>query len=85
MDALATAEPENFLTVSEVAARLRVSAPTVYRRVQDGTLRAVRLSENGAIRIPRSALEFSAGCAADRSSGAAVEPRAHGGGAEGAA
>jgi excisionase family DNA binding protein len=76
MDTLAAAEPE-FLTVSEVAARLRVSAPTVYRCVHDGTLPAVRLSEHGAIRIPCRALEFSAGRAADRTSQPAVEPLAH--------
>ena len=80
------AEQSEFLTVAEFAARLRVSEPTVYRRVADGTLPVVRLSENGAIRIPAYALEFartresSAGGAADRSSEAAVEPRAHGGG-----
>ena len=73
-----------FLTVAEFAALLRVSEPTVYRRVADGTLPVVRLSENGAIRIPASALEFaragesSAGRAGDRNS-PAVEPRAHGG------
>ena len=81
MDSLAIHEAE-FLTVSEVAARLRVSAPTVYRRVQDGTLPAVRLSQHGVIRIPSSALEFDspASRAADGSYEAAVEPRAHGGG-----
>ena len=71
------AEPSEFLTVAEFAARLRVSEPTVYRRVRDGTLPIVRLSENGAIRIPASALEFPASRAADHSSVTAVEPRAH--------
>ena len=81
MSTLVTHEVE-FLTVSEVAARLRVSTPTVYRRVQDGTLPAVRLSQHGVIRIPCSALEFDspASRAADGSSEAAVEPLAHGGG-----
>ncbi len=81
------AEQSPFLTVAEFAARLRVSEPTVYRRVADGTLPVVRLTENGAIRIPADALdefarpsEPSAGSAADRSTEAAVEPRAHGGG-----
>ena len=47
----ATAETD-FLTVAEVAARLRVSEPTVYRRIADGTLAAVRLGAAGPIRIP---------------------------------
>jgi integrase len=64
------ADETEFLTVAEFAARLRVSEPTVYRRVADGTLPVVRLSDNGAIRIPASALEFPAGRAADRN----VEP-----------
>ena len=73
------AERSESLTVAEFAARLRVSEPTVYRRVADGTLHVVRLGESGAIRIPASALEFPASRAADRSS-PAVEPPAHGGG-----
>ena len=73
------AEESEFLTVGEFAARLRVSEPTVYRRVRDGTLPIVRLTENGAIRIPASALDFPASRAADRSSVTAVEPQAHGG------
>jgi excisionase family DNA binding protein len=73
-------EQTEFLTVAEFAALLRVSEPTVYRRVADGTLPSVRFTEHGAIRIPASALEFPAGRAADRSSVAAVEPRADGGG-----
>ncbi len=76
----ALAPETEFLTVAEFAARLRVSEPTVYRRVADGTLPVVRLSDNGAIRIPASALEFPASRAADRSSVTAVEPQAHGGG-----
>ncbi len=75
------AEQTEFLTVAEFAARLRVSEPTIHRRVADGALPVVRLTENGAIRILAAAvLEFPACRAADRSSVAAVEPRAHGGG-----
>ncbi len=46
-----------FLSVREVARRLRLSDLTVYRRVWDGTLPAVRLSERGALRIPAAELE----------------------------
>ena len=45
------ATPE-YLTVPEVARLLRVSEPTVYRRVQDQTLPSVRVGEVGPIRIP---------------------------------
>ena len=48
-----------FLPVAEVAARLRVSPLTVYRRVADGTLAAVRLGEAGPIRIRAADLEES--------------------------
>ena len=51
-----TAETE-YLSVAEAANLLRLSEPTIYRRVWDGSLPVVRLSENGAIRIPRSALK----------------------------
>jgi excisionase family DNA binding protein len=36
---------------------LRVHVSAVYRAVERGQLPAVRLSESGAIRIPRSALD----------------------------
>ena len=45
-----------FLTVAEIAAHLRVSEPTVYRRIADGTLAAVRLGAAGPIRVPVAAL-----------------------------
>jgi excisionase family DNA binding protein len=47
------------LTVAEVAMMCHCSAPTIRRRIADGSLRAVRLgkSRNCAIRIPRSALD----------------------------
>ena len=49
-----TAEPE-FYTVQEVADRMRVSRKTIYRLVERGELRAVRLGD--VYRIPREALE----------------------------
>jgi excisionase family DNA binding protein len=46
-----------WLAVKEVAAELRVHPTAVYRAVQEGRLPVVRLSETGAIRIHRSALD----------------------------
>jgi excisionase family DNA binding protein len=48
-----------YLSVAEVALELGVSAPTIRRRVADGSLRAVKLgdSRNCAVRISCSALE----------------------------
>jgi excisionase family DNA binding protein len=46
-----------WLAAKEVAQELRVPVSAVYRAVERGELPAVRLSETGAIRIPRSALE----------------------------
>ena len=59
MSLLATeAIPEGeLLTVDEVAERLRVSPATVYRRVHDATLPALRIGEHGPIRIPATALK----------------------------
>ena len=73
---MSTAEPA-FLSVSEAARTLGLSEATVYRRVWDGSLPVVRLSDTGAIRIPRSALEVPA--VAPRTAVAAVEAQAHGG------
>ena len=78
---MATAEPA-YLSVSEAARLLDLSEKTVYRRVWDGSLPVLRLSENGAIRIPRTAVESPASSAAHPSG--AVEARAHGGSAEAA-
>jgi len=44
-----------------LARELRVYVSAVYRAVERGSLPAVRLSENGAIRIPRSAVEAREG------------------------
>lgn len=43
------------LRPDEVAAILSVSVMTVYRRIEDGTLAAVRIG--GLYRIPRASLE----------------------------
>jgi excisionase family DNA binding protein len=50
-----TAEQPDYLTVAEVSSLFRVSMPTVYRRVADGQLPAVRIG--ATIRIPLSAVE----------------------------
>jgi excisionase family DNA binding protein len=46
-----------WLAAKEVAQELRVHVSAVYRAVERGELPALRLSETGAIRIPRSALD----------------------------
>jgi len=47
-----------YLTVSEVAAMLTCSEPTVRRRIRAGDLPAVQLGGAGsAVRVPRAALE----------------------------
>jgi excisionase family DNA binding protein len=46
-----------WVTVKEIASELRVSPSLVYRAIERGELPALRLSEHGAIRVPRSALE----------------------------
>jgi len=43
------------LKVSEAAAEIRVSVPTVYRLIQDGDLQSVRIRK--AIRIRREELD----------------------------
>ena len=53
---MSTSEPA-YVSVAEAARLLDLSESTVYRRVWDGSLPVLRLSEHGAIRIPRSALE----------------------------
>ena len=59
-----TTETE-YLSVAEAASLLNLSEPTIYRRVWDGSLPIVRLSENGAIRIPCSAFELPVGAPLD--------------------
>lgn len=47
-----------YVTVAEVAARLGVCKPTVYRMCQTGALRHIRTGATGSLyRIPRSALD----------------------------
>ena len=49
---------QDYLTVSEVAALLRCSEPTIRRRIRDGSLPAVQLGgPHSAVRIPRAAFE----------------------------
>jgi excisionase family DNA binding protein len=56
---MSTSETEpRLLTVPQVAARLRVSRPTVYRRIWDGSLPAVRVgnSATSPLRVPTDEL-----------------------------
>ena len=83
---MTTTESPAFLSVAETARTLGLSEATVYRRVSDGSLPVLRLSEHGAIRIPASAItaEFahrgeSHASAPRTASEVAVEPPAHGG------
>jgi excisionase family DNA binding protein len=41
----------------EVAQELRVHVSAVYRAIERGDLPALRLSEHGSLRVPRSAIE----------------------------
>jgi excisionase family DNA binding protein len=53
-----TLSPSRFLTVREVAERLRVCRATVYRLVAEGRIAAVRVS-SGAIRVHPAGLPTS--------------------------
>ena len=55
----AIAHGSTLLKPTEVARRLGVSVPTVYRRIQDGSLPAVRLGhdERAPLRVPEYELE----------------------------
>ena len=46
-----------YLSVGEVAERLRVSRATVYRAIERGDLRALRLNPHGTLRVPAAELE----------------------------
>ena len=50
-------EPQELMTVREVARELRLSKFTVYRHVEQGSLTALRVGEHGPLRIPRAALD----------------------------
>ncbi len=72
------------MSVAETARALGLSETTVYRRVWDGALPSLRLSEHGAIRIPRAAIfEFAPTSEspnrAPRTSSEAVDSQAHDG------
>ena len=48
-------QTEKLLTVYTVADRLKVSPSTIYRLIDEGKLKAVRLSERN-VRVPESSL-----------------------------
>jgi excisionase family DNA binding protein len=52
-------ESQQLLTVAEVAARLRQSRWSVYRKIERGELSAVRVSDspNGPLRVPADELD----------------------------
>jgi excisionase family DNA binding protein len=50
-------DEREWLAPKEVAHELRVHVSAIYRAVERGELRALRLSETGAIRIHRSVLD----------------------------
>jgi excisionase family DNA binding protein len=50
-------QEHQWLAPKEVAQELRVDVASVYRAIRAGHLSAVRLSDHGALRIPRSALD----------------------------
>lgn len=57
-----TAPVPSFVTPAEAAEALRMSVSSIYRAVRAGQIRAVRLTERGVLRIPRSELlRFSEG------------------------
>ena len=51
MEATPATSETRFLTVTEVAQRLNVSKPTVYRRIAAGELPAVAIGERMPLRI----------------------------------
>lgn len=66
---------EDFLTVPEVAKRLRVTAMTVYRWIEDGRLPAVQIAKHYRIRSDAlDAMLDSARVGADRDDPWGVEP-----------
>lgn len=44
------------LTVTDAVKMLRQSRPTIYRKIERGELRAVRLGDHGPFRIPLDAI-----------------------------
>jgi excisionase family DNA binding protein len=53
----ATAQQRDWLSPKKLAHELRVHVSSVYRAIDRGELPALRLSEAGALRIPRAELE----------------------------
>jgi excisionase family DNA binding protein len=51
------ANDREWLAPKQVAAELRVSTSSVYKAIARGSLPAFRLTEDGALRIPRGALK----------------------------
>ncbi len=47
---------DEYMTIREMAAEFKVHPHTVRRAIWEGHIKTVRLSPNGAIRIPRSAV-----------------------------
>ena len=50
-------QQREWLAPKEIARELRVHVSSIYRSVEQGRLPALRLTDTGAIRIHRSALE----------------------------
>ena len=51
------ATSDDYLTVHEVAGMLRTSRFTVYRRIKNGEIQAVRVGPHGPLRVPRAAID----------------------------
>ncbi len=54
---MSVAETDSLMAPAEVAKRLRCSRVSVYRAIDRGELEAVRLGENGSLRVSEAALE----------------------------
>lgn len=63
------AQQQEFFTVEEVAANLRVTPSLIYREIRYGRLQAIRIGGK-LLRIPRSSLvAYIAQCAAEMAMG----------------
>ena len=51
------ADTREWLTPKELAHELRLHPSSIYRAIERGQLRALRLNDNGSLRIRRSQLE----------------------------
>jgi excisionase family DNA binding protein len=52
---MAKIKTENLLRVNDVAARLRLTPTTIYKRIKDGSIPALRINSR-VIRIPESSV-----------------------------